>query len=339
MDTRLKTKNKVEEVAAADEIALEEEAFVEPANPNAPEVRRDQRELSDLLEFEDLIKPIISRTIQSIRLALKQASCSIDCIDKIILVGGSSFIPLVSQMLEEEFKIVPRAFLDPKLIVAQGAVMEASNLSGIKIGSMMIDIITHSLGVSVLDENYNLVNSFLIRRNTPLPAVASQIFYKLYSNQEIVMFGVYQGESTQIDQNRHIGDLILKDLKDSDGKEIFVKFEMDNSGMLNVAAEDVVSKKNVKVTLKRGARTRTENINVSEIKKDIFTVEQEKIDVKNVKKKEQMNEALLIKALNLLEKKQMEVHSKKELEELIDKVKKQEDGSLKQLEDLIYFME
>ena len=56
MDTRLKTKNKVEEVAAADEIALEEEAFVEPANPNAPEVRRDQRELSDLLEFEDLIR-------------------------------------------------------------------------------------------------------------------------------------------------------------------------------------------------------------------------------------------------------------------------------------------
>jgi len=132
-------------------------------------------------EFEAMIRPKIEQSLSSVRKALEMASLTADDLNKVIMVG--TYMPLVAQMLENALGIAPQSGVDPSLVVALGASIEAANLSGQSIGPRMVDITPHSLGVGCLDEIAQLKNTILIRRNTPIPCSASRVFYKMHEKQ------------------------------------------------------------------------------------------------------------------------------------------------------------
>lgn len=215
--------------------------------------------------FEEMIKPTIERTLISVRKALEMASITSDQLDKVILVGGSTYIPLVSQMLETELKIAPQAWINPTTVVAIGAAIEAATLSGISIGPHMVDITPHSLGTDCLNEYGQVFNKILIRRNTPLPVVTSEIFYKIDEYQNAIRVKVLQGESINVNNNHCLGEFLLSDLPRSENLAIHVKFELDRSGMLHVSVVDMASGKKMHYTVDNAAKSLVKNANMAEL--------------------------------------------------------------------------
>lgn len=216
------------------------------------------------VDFEEMIRATIERTLISVRKALEMASLTNDQIDRVILVGGSTYIPLVTEILEKELKIVPQAWIDPSTVVGMGAAIEAAKLSGQKIGPMMLDVTPHSLGVECMDEDGSLINHILIRRNTPLPSVASHVFYKAFRRQMGVEVKVYQGESIYTHQNHFLGSFNLDDIE-GDGMEVYIKFELDWSGILHVTASHLASGKQMQHTLKRISNSRVKHASLADL--------------------------------------------------------------------------
>ena len=204
-------------------------------------------------EFEAMIEPTLERTLDSVRMALEMASLSANALQRVILVGGSTYIPLVTQMLEKELNIVPQTWHDPSTVVALGAAIEAANLAGKTIGPRTVDITPHSLGISCVSENGGTYHHILIRRNTPLPCSASQIFYKMFPDQDRIRVTVHQGESSDIARVVGLGEFLLEGLDESDGSDIHIKFHLDRSGLLQVTATDISSGKNASHTLVRNS--------------------------------------------------------------------------------------
>ena len=218
-------------------------------------------------EFEGMIRPSIERSIISVQKALELASMTAADLDRVILVGGSTYIPLVVEMLEDYLKITPQAHLNPASVVAMGAAIEAATLSGEHLGPMMVDVTPHSLGVTCLNHHGELFNHFLIHRNTPVPTTASHLFKKVYEEQDAVEIEVYQGESSLPSHNQLLGKFKLEGLKDSESGEIHVKFELDRSGIIHATVTDVASKKKVSHTLKRVANSRVKNVSLANLEK------------------------------------------------------------------------
>ncbi len=217
-------------------------------------------------EFEAMIRPALEKTMASVRMALQIAGVEATRLDKVILVGGATYIPLVSQMLEEELKMAPQFWHDPSLVVAMGAAIEAAHLSGQQIGPMMVDVTPHSLGTGCCDRDGYFFNHILIRRNSPLPFTASRIFYKMHDDQETIKVSAYQGESSDIGHNKFLGEFLLEDLGDSTGRDVCIKFHLDRSGLLHVTATDIASGKKATQTLKRIAQSRVKHVNLAELK-------------------------------------------------------------------------
>lgn len=214
-------------------------------------------------EFEALIRPVLEQTLVSVRLALQMAHTSADKLDRVILVGGVTYTPLVSEILTAELKIVPQAWLNPSLVVAMGAAIEAANLSGQSIGPMMVDITPHSLGTGCTDEYNYQFNHVLIRRNTPIPCTGSSIFYKMFDEQEAVEVKVYQGESSEISHNQFLGSFRLEEL--GEGRDICIVYTIDRSGLLHVTATDITSGKKASKTLKRISGNRVKHVNLADL--------------------------------------------------------------------------
>lgn len=286
-------------------------------------------------EFEEMIRPILQRTIRSVKKALEESERS--SIDRFILVGGSTHIPLVSQMIEEEFKIIPQAYIDPTIVVAQGAAIEAYNHVGGKIGSMMVDITPHSLGIGALNKFEHIKNCFLIKRNATLPAVVSRIFYKAYPEQSKIHVSIYQGESEQIERNLHIGDIVLDNLGYSENLEVCVKFELDKSGLLNVTTTDLSSNKSAKVTIHKKSKSRIENKDLTDLKQE--KKEEKKEDPKLLETtKQKLNEKLITEALAFIEGNKLSPIQVEEIKNEIEKYKNGDVEAERNLEDLLYYL-
>lgn len=230
------------------------------------------------IEFETLIRPFIERTLVSVNKAIEMAEISTKQIDRVILVGGATLTPLVSELLNERLGIVPQAWLDPSLVVAMGASMEAANLAGQPIGPMMIDVTPHSLGTACCDNDGYLFNKILIYRNTPLPCTASRIFYKIHNQQSNIEIQAYQGESSELRHNQFLGKFLLEDVPESSGLEVCIKYHLDRSGLLHITATDVASGKKISQTLKRVANTRTKHANLA----DLSTVKLNVVDMSDL---------------------------------------------------------
>lgn len=190
-------------------------------------------------KFEELIQDLVERTHDPINVVLSDSGISAQQLNKILLVGGSTRVPLVRRDIEAYFGKKPEAVVDPDFAVAQGATIQAAIISG-QIDEtneiVMTDVNPYTLGVRALrgyDEQYM---SVIIPRNKTIPTTKKQWYYTSWDGQTDAIIEVYQGESSSVQYNHCIGEFILKGIPPrSAGEEtIEVSFSYNQNGMLHV---------------------------------------------------------------------------------------------------------
>jgi molecular chaperone DnaK len=194
-------------------------------------------------EYEGLIQPLLDRTMDCVQRALDDANLVPASIDKVVLVGGSTRTPLVSQLLEERLDQPPHQEVNPDLCVAMGAAVQAAIIAGADVGAVLVDITPHSLGIKCLDERMGFPFEFrfapIIHRNTPLPAARSELFHTYRDGQTEVEIDVYQGESDDVRNNHRVGKFMVQGLAPvAAGNPILVQLDLNLDGMLKVSARE-----------------------------------------------------------------------------------------------------
>jgi molecular chaperone DnaK len=205
--------------------------------------------------FEALINDMLESTIECVQQALEDASLSVDEINKVLLVGGSTRIPLVSNMIEDIMQIQPHLEIDPDLCVVVGAGAQAGLIAGEPIDAVLVDVTPHSLGVETAEwqmgrpipDLYNVI----IRRNTPIPVSKSEVYTTLSPDQEAVEIKVYQGEEPTASHNTLLGEFFMEGIKKTKRgqPEIVVNFDYDLNGIVRISAQDKRTKKEQEITV------------------------------------------------------------------------------------------
>lgn len=194
-------------------------------------------------EYEDLVRPLLLRTMDSVQRALEDSKLTGSAIDKVVLVGGSTRTPLVSELLEERLGQPAHQEVNPDLCVAMGAAIQAAIIAGIDVGSVLVDITPHSLGIKCLDYQQGFDFPFrfvpILHRNTPLPANRSEVFSTVADGQTEVEIEVFQGESEDVRHNHLIGNFHIQGLAPVPaGNQIVVQLDLNLDGILKVSARE-----------------------------------------------------------------------------------------------------
>jgi len=213
--------------------------------------------------FEELIEEELNRTMQAVTRALKDAAMLATAIDQIILVGGSTRIPKISQLLEEKFKLTPRGEIDPDLCVAMGAGIQAAREMGLDDATVLVDITPYTFGTSAMGRVHGepSLSQFvpLIRRNTKLPANRSEVFGTLYDNQEAVDVKIYQGEEPDAEDNVLLGNYMFYLTKAPAGSDITLQFNLDLNGILKIKAVEKHTGKHIDAVIENAIPRFTES--------------------------------------------------------------------------------
>ena len=199
-------------------------------------------------KFEQMIDGVIARTLGPCRKALKDAGLSASDIDEVIMVGGSTRIPLVQKKVMELFGKEPNRSVNPDEVVAVGAAIQGGVLSGDVKDLLLLDVTPLSLGIETLGG----VMTVLIARNTTIPARKAEIFSTAADNQTAVDVQVSQGERPMAKDNRLLGQFRLEGLPAAPRgvPQVEVTFDIDANGILNVTAKDKDTGKEQKITVK-----------------------------------------------------------------------------------------
>ncbi len=194
-----------------------------------------KRELTREL-FENLIRGIVDRTLGPCRDCMKDAGVTPEQIDEVVLVGGSTRIPLVRSAVEVLFRAKPHTELNPDEVVALGAAVQAGILAGTVENQLLLDVTPLSLGI----ETYGGVVTKIIHRNSTIPASASETFTTAVDGQSNVLIHVLQGERELVKDNRSLARFDLKGIAPMPAgfARIEVRFLIDANGILNVMARD-----------------------------------------------------------------------------------------------------
>ncbi|MGH9800247.1 MAG: Hsp70 family protein, partial [Blastocatellia bacterium] len=197
-------------------------------------------------EFEMMIDDLLHSTLDSINRALKDGNLKAEQINRVLLVGGSTRIPRVAEMIEEHIGLQPSMEINPDEAVALGAGAQAAIINGEPVEAMLIDVSPHSLGIAIAEFMFNGVvpGVFrpIIRRNTTIPTTKSERFFTMSPQQDKVEIEVYQGESPVAAENTHLGSFLLTDIPpapDPDSaREVIVEFSYNLNGIVEVTARD-----------------------------------------------------------------------------------------------------
>lgn len=203
-------------------------------------------------KLESLVADLVARTIEPLKVALKDADLSVSEINDVILVGGQTRMPLVQAKVAEFFGKDARKDVNPDEAVAMGAALQGAVLSGDVKDVLLLDVTPLTLGI----ETMGGVATALIEKNTTIPTKKSQIFSTADDNQSAVTIHVVQGERKQAAQNKSLGRFDLADIPPAPRgvPQIEVTFDLDANGILHVAAKDKATGKeqSIRITASSG---------------------------------------------------------------------------------------
>jgi molecular chaperone DnaK len=210
-------------------------------------------------KFEQLTEDLVQKTKEPCESALKDAGLSAEDIDEVILVGGSTRIPAVQNLVRELFKKDPHKGVNPDEVVAVGAAIQAGVLGGSVNDVLLLDVTPLSLGIETLGG----VFTKLIERNTTIPTRKSEIFSTAADNQTSVTVHVLQGEREMASQNRTLGRFELVGIPPAPRgvPQIEVTFDIDANGIVHVSAKDLGTGKEQKIRIEASSGLNEEEIN------------------------------------------------------------------------------
>lgn len=212
-------------------------------------------------EFVELIESYIESTVDKVNEAISEARIEIGDIDRLLLVGGSTRIPLIAERLGNLLNLTPESYVDPDLSVAYGAAIQAGLVSGKTYDQLVVDVCPHSLGIAVADSSDiieclkgegdmeemlslleggaepDLIFRPLIRKNSKLPARFEEVFYKGSRMQEMALIEVYQGESESLVNNHAVGSFQIP-FSNDETPELAVGFHYDLNGVITIEVNE-----------------------------------------------------------------------------------------------------
>jgi molecular chaperone DnaK len=234
-------------------------------------------------KFEQMVEDLLDRSKEPCKKALADAGLSPDQIDEVILVGGSTRIPAVQQIVKELFKKDPNKGVNPDEAVAVGAAIQGGILGGDVKDVLLLDVTPLSLGIETLGS----VTSKLIMRNTTIPTRKSQIYSTAADGQTAVSIHVLQGEREMAGQNRTLGrfDLVGIPPAPRGDPQIEVTFDIDANGIVHVSAKDLGTGKEQKIRIESSSGLSDSDIDrmvkEAELHAEEDKKEREKAEVRN----------------------------------------------------------
>ena len=258
-------------------------------------------------KLEEIVEPIVSRCKTSIMQALKDAGLTVDGVDKIIMVGGPTRMPIVQNFVENIVGPKIQRGIDPMECVSMGASVQGAVLSGDVKDVLLLDVTPLSLGIETLGG----ISTKLIERNTTIPTRKSQVFSTAQDNQPSVEIHVLQGEREMAADNTSLGRFILDGIPPAPRgiPQIEVTFDIDANGIINVTAKDKGTGKEQKITIASSNKLTKEEI-------DQMVKQAEQFADADKKKREE---------IELKNQAETAIHTvRKSLEELGDKVSNEE---------------
>ena len=271
-------------------------------------------------KFEDLCRDLFDSTLDPVHKALKDAKLSNNDIDEVILVGGSTRIPYIQELVKKELGKEPHKGVNPDEVVAMGAAIQGGVLTGEMDDLVLLDVTPLSLGLETLGG----VMTVLIPRNTTIPTSKSQVFSTAADNQPAVDIHVLQGERPMAQDNKTLGNFQLTNIPPAPRgvPQIEVKFDIDANGIVHVTAKDLGTNKEQSITI-------SSNTNLSDEEIDKMMKEAEANKEADEKRKEEVNAKNDADAMIFSTEKAI-----KDLGDKVDKKDKEEaESKIKELKD------
>src|SRR5262249_4308309 len=197
---------------SSDAVTTVEEEFIAEKDGRPLNLRLEV----DRHQYEELIRPLLLKTLTCLDEALSDGRVQANQIDKVVLVGGATRTPLVHQLLEERLGRPVHAEIEPDLAVAMGAAVQGGLIAGVDVGPILVDITPHTLGIETLGELYGFLStnhfSPIIERNTPLPATRTEIYSTAVDSQEAARIKIFQGENPDTRYDTMVGEFLVEGL-------------------------------------------------------------------------------------------------------------------------------
>ncbi|QGU95509.1 molecular chaperone DnaK [Clostridium bovifaecis] len=275
-------------------------------------------------KFDEITADLVEATIEPMRKALSDAGLSINDIDKVVLVGGSTRIPAVQDAVKKFTGKEPSKGVNPDEVVAMGAAIQAGVLTGDVKDVLLLDVTPLTLGI----ETMGGVATPLIERNTTIPTKKSQIFSTAADNQTSVEIHIVQGERKMAAGNKSLGRFQLSDIPPAPRgiPQIEVTFDLDANGILNVSAKDKGTGKEANITITASTNLSDDEIDKAVKEAEKFAAEDEKrkeaVDAKNNADSVVYQTEKTLKDLG----DKVSAEDKKTVEEKLEALKKVKDG-------------